>query len=301
MKIDTLKSNYDANFNELQSLVTTALSQVIQKEIVLEKEILQDNDLKSMVIGEEFPRVIISFSSGIGPNESRNLFVLQEEFVLQFYAWMIADEPAESIADDHLDGLSESVQQVFGQLKMAVADDQASFQLNNLNVLAAKTPEDLADYLPEEIGIACTYYVSVEEAAYPVNHYFWLPNMEEAASGEPEESGQEPDATVDVMPAEFSSLAGFGDGNGSDRNVDVLMDVELEVSVEIDRKMILISDLLKLGKGSIIELEKSAGEPLDIFVNGRKFAEGEVVVVDDRFGIRITQLLSPKERVKSLG
>ena len=71
--------------------------------------------------------------------------------------------------------------------------------------------------------------------------------------------------------------------------------------MEIDRKTILVSDLLKLGKGSIVELEKSAGEPLDVYVNGRKFAEGEVVVVDDRFGIRITQLLSPKDRVKSLG
>jgi len=79
------------------------------------------------------------------------------------------------------------------------------------------------------------------------------------------------------------------------------MDVDLEVSVELDRKTVLVSELLKLGKGSIVELEKSAGEPLDIYVNGRKFAEGEVVVIDDRFGIRITQLLSPKDRVKSLG
>jgi len=83
--------------------------------------------------------------------------------------------------------------------------------------------------------------------------------------------------------------------------VDMLMDVDLEVSVELDRKTVLVSELLKLGKGSIVELEKSAGEPLDIYVNGRKFAEGEVVVIDDRFGIRITQLLSPKDRVKSLG
>jgi len=80
----------------------------------------------------------------------------------------------------------------------------------------------------------------------------------------------------------------------------MLMDVELEITVELGRKLSLISDVLKLGKGSILELEKSAGENLDIYVNGKKLAEGEVVVIDEHFGIRITQLISPKERVNLL-
>jgi flagellar motor switch protein FliN/FliY len=143
--------------------------------------------------------------------------------------------------------------------------------------------------------------MSIEESVHQVVHYFWILNF----SGTAEAGAQMPEASEDdavqVMPAEFGPLTSGNGGGESDRNVEMLMDVELEVAVEIDRKMMLISDLLKLGKGSIVELEKSAGEPLDIFVNGRKFAEGEVVVVDDRFGIRITQMLSPKERVKSLG
>ena len=106
---------------------------------------------------------------------------------------------------------------------------------------------------------------------------------------------------VDIHSAEFGNLNYSGNTSGDSQNVGMLLDVELEIRVEIDRKTILVSDLLKLGKGSIVEMEKSAGEPLDVYVNGRKFAEGEVVVVDDRFGIRITQLLSPKDRVKSLG
>jgi flagellar motor switch protein FliN/FliY len=81
----------------------------------------------------------------------------------------------------------------------------------------------------------------------------------------------------------------------------MLMDVEMEIYVELGKKTMLVKDILKLGKGSVVELEKAAGEPLGIFVNGRKLAEGEVVVVDDHFGIRITQLAGTKERIKSLG
>jgi flagellar motor switch protein FliN/FliY len=92
-----------------------------------------------------------------------------------------------------------------------------------------------------------------------------------------------------------------GETGGSPRNVNMLLDVELEITVELGKKNMLISEILKIGKGSIIELQKSAGEPLDILVNGRKLAEGEVVVVDDHFGIRITQLASPRDRLKSLG
>jgi len=301
MKIEELKTSYEQNFTELQSLITTALGQIIQKEVSIEKEILQETELKSMLGSEEYPKIVISFSSGTGPGESRNLITLQEDFVLIFYSWMISEEPVESVTDDHFDGLSEAVQQVFGQLKMAVADDQASFQLNNLNVITAENAEAINDLTLEEDGVACNYYLSVEETVHQVTHYFWIKDLQDVGGDSDEQVLAEAGDTVDVMPAEFGPLSNGNGGLDSDRNVDVLMDVELEVSVEIDRKMMLISDLLKLGKGSIVELEKSAGEPLDIFVNGRKFAEGEVVVVDDRFGIRITQLLSPKDRVKSLG
>ena len=109
------------------------------------------------------------------------------------------------------------------------------------------------------------------------------------------------DDLVDVSRAEFDSFTSESDRNGSPRNIDMLLDVELEVLVELGRKSMKIRDVLKLGKGSLIELNKTAGEPLTIYVNNRKLAEGEVVVIDDNFGIRITKLASPKERIKSLG
>ena len=84
-------------------------------------------------------------------------------------------------------------------------------------------------------------------------------------------------------------------------NLDFVLDIPLEVSVELGRSKILISDLLQLGQGSVIELNKLAGEPLEIFVNHKLIARGEVVVIKDKFGIRMTDIISPTERVKQLG
>jgi flagellar motor switch protein FliN/FliY len=78
------------------------------------------------------------------------------------------------------------------------------------------------------------------------------------------------------------------------------MDIPLEVTVELGRTSKLIKDILKLGPGSIIELEKLAGEPVDILVNGKFIAKGEVVVIDENFGVRITEIIKPIERINNL-
>lgn len=84
-------------------------------------------------------------------------------------------------------------------------------------------------------------------------------------------------------------------------NLDFILDISLEVSVELGRTKIPISDLLQLGQGSVIELAKLTGEPLEILVNQKLVARGEVVVVNDKFGVRLTDIISPAERVKQLG
>jgi flagellar motor switch protein FliN/FliY len=84
-------------------------------------------------------------------------------------------------------------------------------------------------------------------------------------------------------------------------NLDFILDIPLEVSVELGRAKMLISELLQLGQGSVIELTKLAGEPLEVLVNEKLVARGEVVVVNEKFGIRLTDIISPVERVKQLG
>jgi flagellar motor switch protein FliN/FliY len=87
---------------------------------------------------------------------------------------------------------------------------------------------------------------------------------------------------------------------GSSKPLDFILDIPLEISVELGRAKMIINDLLQLGQGSVIELSKLAGEPLEIFVNGKLVARGEVVVVNEKFGVRVADIVSPTERVKSL-
>lgn len=84
------------------------------------------------------------------------------------------------------------------------------------------------------------------------------------------------------------------------RDMDFILDIPLEVSVELGRTKMLINDLLQLGQGSVIELNKLAGEPLEILVNRKLVARGEVVVVNEKFGVRLTDVISPMERIKQL-
>jgi flagellar motor switch protein FliN/FliY len=84
------------------------------------------------------------------------------------------------------------------------------------------------------------------------------------------------------------------------RSVEFLLDVQLQVTVELGRAKMRIGDIIRLAKGSVVELDKLAGEPLDVRVNGQLIARGEAVVVNDKFGVRLSDVLSPSERVKTL-
>lgn len=88
--------------------------------------------------------------------------------------------------------------------------------------------------------------------------------------------------------------------SGPPRDLEFLLDIPLLVSVELGRTRMLINDLLQLGQGSVVELEKLAGEPMEIYVNNRLIARGEVVVVNEKFGVRLTDIVSPSERVRQL-
>ncbi|VFQ42637.1 flagellar motor switch protein FliN [Desulfoluna butyratoxydans] len=84
------------------------------------------------------------------------------------------------------------------------------------------------------------------------------------------------------------------------QDIDFILDIPLELSVELGRRKMLVNDLLQLGQGSIVELDKLAGEPLEIYINRKLVARGEVVVVNEKFGVRLTDIITPMERVRSL-
>ena len=108
-------------------------------------------------------------------------------------------------------------------------------------------------------------------------------------------------ATVVAEAALFPPLVSAPAVAERDRKMDLLLDLTLPVAIELGRTNLQIRDILELRRGSVVEFEKLASEPVDVIVNGKKMAEGEVVVIEKHFGIRITNLIETSERVKSLG
>lgn len=102
-----------------------------------------------------------------------------------------------------------------------------------------------------------------------------------------------------AQKADFQEFSSEQPSEGQ-RDIKFLLDIPLTITVEIGRTKMLINDLLQLGQGSVVELDKLAGEPMDILVNNKVIARGEVVVVNDKFGIRLTDIISPTERLKQL-
>lgn len=103
----------------------------------------------------------------------------------------------------------------------------------------------------------------------------------------------------DAKAAAFEEL-NFSNGNGHRVDLDVLLDIPVTLQLEIGRTKVPIRSLLSYTQGSVIEMDRLAGEPLDLLVNGTLIAHGEVVVVNDKFGVRLTDVISPQERIKKL-
>ena len=105
---------------------------------------------------------------------------------------------------------------------------------------------------------------------------------------------------IDAAADRLDKVANTPASSGKTANLDLILDIPLTVTVELGRSKMLINDLLQLGQGSVIELTKLAGEPLEVLVNQKLVARGEVVVVNEKFGVRLTDIVSPMERVQSL-
>jgi flagellar motor switch protein FliN/FliY len=115
-----------------------------------------------------------------------------------------------------------------------------------------------------------------------------------------EESTEEAAPQEAYESAQFQDLQEEPGGSNMEENLDTILEIPVTISMEIGRTQINIRNLLQLNQGSVVELDRLAGEPMDVMVNGTLIAHGEVVVVNEKFGIRLTDVISPSERVKKL-
>jgi flagellar motor switch protein FliN/FliY len=112
-------------------------------------------------------------------------------------------------------------------------------------------------------------------------------------------SDEQTTTVSDAQPAEFPALDPRA-GSGPQNNLDFILDIPLQLSARLGSTKMIIRDLLQLGQGSVIELDSLAGEPLEVLVNGKLVARGEAVVVNEKLGVRLTDVISPMERVQNL-
>jgi len=123
----------------------------------------------------------------------------------------------------------------------------------------------------------------------------------EAPKAKTQQKATETNGTVTVQPVQFASFEDLSQTQGeSNKNLEILMDIKLQLTVELGRTELPIKKVLELTRGSIIELEKVAGEPVELYANGKLVAHGEVVVIEDNFGLRITSITDPEERLKGV-
>jgi len=130
----------------------------------------------------------------------------------------------------------------------------------------------------------------------------WAAALAQQDGEEGGEGGGEAAAGADAQPAQLDELESdnLPVTTSDDVNLDLILDIPVTIAMEIGRTKISIRNLLQLNQGSVVELDRLAGEPMDVLVNGTLVAHGEVVVVNEKFGIRLTDVVSPAERVKKL-
>jgi flagellar motor switch protein FliN/FliY len=160
---------------------------------------------------------------------------------------------------------------------------------------AAETPQDITVNDAVEVPADSIVEVELEELADGLDQAALEELLlEEAPSAS---AGSEPL----IEEIELEQLLPFEADPTSDTDIGLLLEVPLSISVELGRTSLTIRELLALGQGSILQLDRHAGEPVDVLVNGKRLARGEVVVIDEDFGIRVTEVVTPEERISGMG
>jgi len=207
---------------------------------------------------------------------------------------MTGDGSAAFSAEEHLDAVRELVSQILGDYTTALSSylEQRIVLSEVRAALLDLSPSDFA----ENNWVSSSYKIALEgeRLLLKIMSHSMIHSL---VAGSESPSPQEIKEKKKIAAAPDLELQ---NANPVTRDMALLLDIELPVAIELGRTSLLIREILKLGPGSILELDKLSGEPVDIYINDKRFAQGEVVVIDENFGVRITELLRPDERLKAL-
>jgi flagellar motor switch protein FliN/FliY len=249
------------------------------------------------------PKLVIQFSFASLPENSQVILLPQETFAE--LASAMKDEDISSIDENLvsdirplLEGIVQGICVAVGNVRndaIVASGLSVRFQIFSFPPNLQKVDEIL------RTNIAIT-------SDFVNGNAIWLLDQETAehiagiksAPEDEEKSGGDADGEGPSDGLQRTQATGGSGSLPEDHSLDLLMDIPLEISVELGRVNMQVREVVDLGAGSIVEIDKAAGEPVDVLVNGRPVARGEVVVIEDNFGVRITEILSPQDRLNKL-
>jgi len=317
----------DAELNELSNLsaevaqsMGLTLSTITGKPVTIESVkvdlMARENfatDLEGQVV-----QVAADYNEGAPGQHS---YILSEGPAKQIAALMMAQEEGE-LTEMALSALTEGFSQMSGAALTAISD-RTGLSMKSEEVRASLF-ENAGDVtLPEGSFVRIRYNIQTDGKTSFLDELLEeRVAMSLSGSGSPAVSQAAPQQAaaaaafqpgiqqqdifgvpsgggVGVQPVQFAPL-NQTEQQGLTGNIGLLMDVSMQLTVELGRTKMLIKDILGMGEGTIVELDKLAGEPVDLLVNGKLIAKGEVVVIDENFGVRVTDIISPMERISSL-
>ncbi|MDO5575782.1 MAG: flagellar motor switch protein FliN [Fibrobacter sp.] len=289
----------------------TVISTVLNKEIKFSSPECQKADL-SVVTGKiDTNALVLSVPFTDGFEGGFYIVIPKKDVAVLSDLMMMGDGTAE-YNDDHKDAISELFNQVMGAVTNALGVQ--------FSVIISSGAIDVSEFdssnLPFDIDLMTMSIISLESTdGLKSNLALFVPSVfcEQVFQNTSSDSSAADSFQLNSSELDdLSKITAFDAGNNeyespslnssdsSHENIDMLLDIELDVSIELGRSKQSIKRILELSPGSIVELDRMAGEPVDLLVNNKVVAKGEVVVIDESFGIRIVSLISPEERIKSL-
>lgn len=316
-EIDSLFSGDDSKeedsvnplVKEFSNLVNASIEEVLKTAFSLEvvsKFIDLSIKKKEEITFEE--GVFLFLNIDIDSKKAPCFIFVKKEFasILSDLMLMGPGEPKDKLEPDDLDAIKELFSQVFGNLQSAFKENkQKELSVEISDIIEENRELEEESFYEMEFDVAIPNIKSDSVLLYAAKEktdaLFEQPEQEEETEAEAEEESV-PFENVETdreTAAETSSVS--AQSQAPSGNLDLIMDVDLDVKIRIGEKNMLIKDILKLKEGSIIELEKNIEEPMEILINDKVVAKGVVVVVGGRFGVKITNIDTKEERIKSLG
>lgn len=303
--------------NRAMAVAAPSLSAYLGKNVKITNATveLKGPDAVRADFGRQYVQVAMGYSGSLN---GRNLILFSTNDAGVISSLMMGDEsgtPPADLTEAHQSTIQEFVSQLLSSSANQFADRMG--RPINTTPPALSVAAGAADLrLPPGGELAkITYNISIEGI---LNSKFYhvmeasmasdlarggaaevMPGPQQYAAQQPVGMAQQPMPQVGISPVKFPPL-GEGLPSGVSGNIGLLLDVPMTLTVELGRTRQLVKDILGLGEGSIIELDKLAGEPVDLLVNGKLIAKGEVVVIDENFGVRVTDIVSPAERLNKM-